>query len=114
MGLTDSKGTSVNFRNTLCIFTSNIGSQEILDLNGATDIESQAIMKERVTKAMKDHFKPEFLNRIDEFVVFNSLSKADLRGIVKLEIKRLQQRLSDRQMKVVLTEASLDFLADVG
>jgi ATP-dependent Clp protease ATP-binding subunit ClpB len=112
--LTDSKGTTVNFRNTICIFTSNIGSQDILDLNGSSEVGDQAIMKQRVFDAMKNHFKPEFLNRIDEQVIFNSLDKNNLRGIVKLETKRLQRRLEDRQIKLVLSEEALDFLAEVG
>lgn len=112
--LTDSKGNTVNFRNCICIFTSNIGSQDILDLEGSSEAEAQATMKARVTAAMKEKFKPEFLNRIDEFVIFNSLSKKDLRGIVKLEIQRLENRLGERQMKLRLSEEALDFLADVG
>lgn len=112
--VTDSKGTQVNFKNTIIIFTSNIGSQDILDLDGSSEIGDQEIMKSRVTKAMKDNFKPEFLNRIDEYVIFNSLSKADLREIVKLEVKRLEKRLADRQMTMDLSEATLDYLADVG
>jgi ATP-dependent Clp protease ATP-binding subunit ClpB len=112
--LTDSKGTTVNFRNTICIFTSNIGSQDILDLNGSSEVNDQIIMKQRVMDAMKNHFKPEFLNRIDEQVIFNSLDKANLRGIVKLETRRLQRRLEDRQIKLVVSEEALDFLADVG
>ena len=112
--LTDSKGTTVNFRNTICIFTSNIGSQDILDLNGSSEIGDQEIMKQRVTNAMRNHFKPEFLNRIDEQVIFNSLTKANLRGIVKLETRRLEGRLEERQIKLELTDEALDFLADVG
>ena len=112
--LTDSKGNTVNFRNTICIFTSNVGSQDILDLNGSSEAEAQAMMRQRVTEAMKQKFKPEFLNRIDEFVIFNSLSKKDLRGIVRLEAKRLEKRLADKQMALHLTEDALDFLADVG
>lgn len=112
--LTDSKGNTVNFRNTICIFTSNIGSKDILDLGGSSEIGDQEIMKERVTQAMRDHFKPEFLNRIDEYVTFNSLSKKDLRGIVKLEVQRLEKRLAERQMKLAVSSAALDFLADVG
>jgi ATP-dependent Clp protease ATP-binding subunit ClpB len=108
--LTDSKGTTVNFRNTICIFTSNIGSQDILDLMG----ENPELMKERVTNAMRDAFKPEFLNRIDESVIFNSLSKKDLRKIVSLETRRLMKRLEDRAMTLELTEAALDYLAEVG
>ena len=112
--LTDSKGNTVNFRNTLCIFTSNIGSQDILDLNGSSEPGDQELMQQRVTSAMKDHFKPEFLNRIDEHVIFNSLDKQHLRMIVKLETKRLKKRLAERQIKLSLSEEALDFLADVG
>jgi ATP-dependent Clp protease ATP-binding subunit ClpB len=112
--LTDSKGNTVNFRNTICIFTSNIGSQDILDLNGSSEIGDQEIMKQRVTQSMKDHFRPEFLNRIDEYVVFNSLSKKNLRNIVKLEAQRLEKRLEERQIKLELSDEALDFLADVG
>jgi len=112
--LTDSKGTAVNFRNTICIFTSNIGSREILDLGQSGDIGDQDLMKERVTTAMKDHFKPEFLNRIDEYVIFNSLSKKDLRGIVEIETRRLGERLSERQMGLSISSSALDYLAEVG
>lgn len=112
--LTDSKGTTVNFRNTICIFTSNIGSSDILDLKRSKDFAEQEMMKERVMNAMKNHFKPEFLNRIDEQVIFNSLSKQDLRQIVKLETKRLEDRLRERRIELTLTDEALDFLSDVG
>jgi ATP-dependent Clp protease ATP-binding subunit ClpB len=112
--LTDSKGTTVNFRNTICIFTSNVGSQDILDLNGASTVEAQAEMRARVTAAMKERFKPEFLNRIDEYVIFNSLSKADLSGIVKIEAKRLQDRLAEKFITLNISDGALGFLADVG
>jgi len=111
--LTDSKGNSVNFRNTICIFTSNIGSQDILDIDADSE-EAKGEMRRRVVAAMKDHFRPEFLNRIDENVVFNSLGKNDLRGIVKLEVKRLQKRLDDKDITLHISESALDFLADVG
>jgi len=112
--LTDSKGNTVNFRNTICIFTSNIGSKDILELDGSSEIGDQELMKQRVTDAMKAHFRPEFLNRIDEHVIFNSLTKDNLRGIVKLETRRLEGRLADRMIKLDLSDAALDFLADVG
>lgn len=112
--VTDSKGTHVNFRNTIVIFTSNVGSQDILDLGGSSDPESQEKMKERVTNAMKDKFKPEFLNRLDEYVIFNSLNKNDLRGIVKLEVERLESRLADRKITMTITDSALDYLADTG
>ena len=112
--LTDSKGNTVNFRNTICIFTSNIGSSDILDLIGSSEEGDQEIMRERVTEAMRNFFKPEFLNRIDEYVIFNSLNKKDLRGIVRIETKRLEKRLEERQIQLSLTEAVLDYLAEVG
>jgi ATP-dependent Clp protease ATP-binding subunit ClpB len=110
--LTDSKGHSVNFRNTICIFTSNIGSQDILDLTGEEG--QQAIMRQRVMDAMKEHFRPEFLNRIDEQVIFNSLTKVNLREIVKIELRRLEKRLTDKDIKLDMTDEALDFLTDVG
>jgi ATP-dependent Clp protease ATP-binding subunit ClpB len=112
--LTDSKGTTVNFRNTICIFTSNIGSSDILDLGGSVEIGDQEIMKSRVNLAMEKHFKPEFLNRIDESIIFNGLSKKDLRKIVKIETKRLEKRLEERQIKLSMSDSTLDYLADVG
>ncbi len=112
--LTDSKGNVVNFSNTVVIFTSNVGSQDILDLDGRTDAEAQETMRERVTNAMREKFRPEFLNRLDEYVIFNSLSKDNLRGIVKLEAKRLESRLADRKITMELKQNALDYLADVG
>eukprot|EP00978_Attheya_sp_CCMP212_P003165 scaffold6570_cov51-Attheya_sp.AAC.4 len=112
--LTDSKGNHVNFKNTIVIFTSNVGSQEILDLNGSSEIGDRELMIERVTNAMKAKFKPEFLNRIDEYVVFNSLSKDNLRGIVKNEVKRLEGRLKDRDITMEISDDALTFIADIG
>jgi len=112
--LTDSKGTVVNFRNCVIIFTSNIGSKDILDLNQSGEADDQQIMQDRVTSAMKDHFKPEFLNRIDESIIFNSLTKKDLRRIVKLEAKRVEERLKERSMKLIISSGALDYLADRG
>jgi len=112
--VTDSKGNTVNFRNTVIIYTSNVGSQDILDLEGSSDPDSQKTMKERVTAAMREKFKPEFLNRIDENVIFNSLSKKDLRGIVRLEVQRLEQRLADRSISLVIKDEALDLLTDLG
>lgn len=112
--VTDSKGTVVNFKNTVIIFTSNVGGQDILDLNGSNDAAAQELMRERVTEAMKAKFRPEFLNRIDEEVIFNSLSKEDLRGIVKIEVSKLEGRLKEKSIAMSLSEAALDFLSDKG
>lgn len=112
--VTDSRGNIVNFKNCVIIFTSNVGSQDILDLGGSSDPADQEIMKDRVRAAMKEKFRPEFLNRIDEEVIFNSLNKENLRGIVKIEVSKLTGRLKERDIKLELTESALDFLADKG
>ncbi|VEU40930.1 unnamed protein product [Pseudo-nitzschia multistriata] len=111
--LTDSKGNSVNFRNTIIVFTSNVGSQDILDLHGDDSMQKE-MMKERVMDAMRDKFKPEFLNRIDEHVIFNRLDKPALREIVKLEIRRLEKRLAEKEITISVSDAALDFLTDIG
>merc|ERR1712078_77242 len=112
--LTDSKGNAVNFRNTLVVFTSNVGSQDILDLDGDGSSTEKEMLKERVSDAMKARFKPEFLNRIDEHVIFNRLDKPALRQIVKLEINRLQNRLNDKEIFISVSDEALDYLTDIG
>jgi ATP-dependent Clp protease ATP-binding subunit ClpB len=112
--LTDSKGNSVNFRNTLIIFTSNVGSQDILDLDGDGSVTEKEMLKERVSQAMKEKFKPEFLNRIDDNIIFNRLDKPALREIVKLEIKRLQKRLAEKEITISVADAALNYLTDIG
>ena len=94
--LTDSKGNTVNFRNTIIIFTSNVGSSSILDL-GANEMDSIRI-KERVMQALKERFRPEFLNRIDEFVTFKSLGMTELVPIVSLELEKVSKRNTVRSI----------------
>jgi ATP-dependent Clp protease ATP-binding subunit ClpB len=110
--VTDAQGHTVDFKNTVIIMTSNIGSQFILDIAGDDDRYEE--MRSRVMDAMRSNFRPEFLNRIDEIIIFHGLQKSELRNIVKLQVLRLEQRLSDRKMSLRLSEAALDFLADVG
>ena len=110
--VTDSQGRTVDFKNTIIIMTSNIGSQYILDLAG--EDEQYDEMKGRVMEALRGNFRPEFLNRVDEMIIFHGLRKSQLREIVKLQVVRLEQRLADRKMAVTLSEAALDFLAEVG
>ncbi|MFN4067518.1 MAG: ATP-dependent chaperone ClpB [Thermosynechococcus sp.] len=110
--VTDSQGRTVDFKNTIIIMTSNIGSQYILDVAG--DDSRYTEMYNRVMEAMRAHFRPEFLNRVDEFIIFHSLRKDQLRQIVQLQVQRLQDRLSDRQITLSLTEKAIDFLAEVG
>ncbi|MEL6764721.1 MAG: AAA family ATPase, partial [Cyanobacteria bacterium J06607_6] len=110
--LTDSQGRTVDFRNCVVIMTSNIGSQYILDLAG--DDEKYDLMRDRVMEAMRGQFRPEFLNRVDELIIFHSLRQEQLREIVKLQINRLEQRLGERKMSLTLSEEALDWVAQVG
>ncbi|MEM9088120.1 MAG: ATP-dependent chaperone ClpB [Cyanobacteria bacterium P01_F01_bin.53] len=110
--ITDSQGRTVDFTNTIIIMTSNIGSQFILDIAG--DDSKYDEMNARVTEALRSNFRPEFLNRIDDIIIFHALMKSQLREIVKIQTKRLERRLADRKMALKLSDAALDFLADVG
>jgi ATP-dependent Clp protease ATP-binding subunit ClpB len=108
--LTDGQGRTVDFKNTLVIMTSNLGSEWILEL-GERDREE---MERRVMQAVSQHFRPEFLNRVDETVVFHSLSREDLRKIVDLQAESLQRMLHDRQIGLRLTEAARDAIVAEG
>jgi ATP-dependent Clp protease ATP-binding subunit ClpB len=110
--VTDSQGRTVDFKNTVIIMTSNIGSQYILDLAG--DDSNYIEMKTRVLDALGRSFRPEFLNRIDDTIIFHSLKKDQLRDIVKIQVSRLEKRLADRKLSLKLAESALDFLANVG
>jgi ATP-dependent Clp protease ATP-binding subunit ClpB len=110
--VTDSQGRTVDFKNTVIIMTSNIGSQYILDLAG--DDSKYDEMKARVLEALGHNFRPEFLNRIDDTIIFHSLQKTQLRSIVKIQVARLEKRLLDRKLSLKLAESALDFLANVG
>jgi ATP-dependent Clp protease ATP-binding subunit ClpB len=110
--VTDSQGRTVDFKNTVIIMTSNIGSQYILDLGG--DDSKYQQMKERVLDALTKNFRPEFLNRIDDTIIFHSLQKNQLRSIVKIQVARLEKRLTDRKLSLKLAESALDFLVNAG
>ncbi len=115
--LTDSKGRKVDFKNTVLIMTSNIGSQFILDYQLKSAIQGDSLypeMKEKVLGALRDHFRPEFLNRIDETVVFHALTAEQLKKIVDIQLAYLNKRLVDRKMVLQSTEAARDFLARTG
>ena len=110
--LTDSQGRTVDFTNTIIIMTSNIGSQYILDVAG--DDTQYEEMRSRVMAAMRDSFRPEFLNRIDEIIIFHALVKEQLRYIVQLQVKGLEQRLDDQKLALKISDAGLDYLAELG
>ncbi|MDX2255343.1 MAG: ATP-dependent chaperone ClpB [Pseudanabaenaceae cyanobacterium bins.39] len=110
--VTDSQGRTVDFKNSIIIMTSNVGSQYILDIAG--DDSKYEEMRERVMESMRASFRPEFLNRIDELVIFHALRREQLRLIVKLQVQRLEKRLSDRRITLKIADAALDFIAEVG
>ncbi|MDB9467916.1 ATP-dependent chaperone ClpB [Dolichospermum circinale] len=110
--VTDAQGRTVDFKNSIIIMTSNIGSQYILDVAG--DDTRYDEMRNRVMEAMRNSFRPEFLNRLDELIIFHSLQKSELRHIVQLQVDRLKQRLTDRKISLKLSSSALDFLAEVG
>jgi ATP-dependent Clp protease ATP-binding subunit ClpB len=105
--LTDGHGRTVDFKNTVVIMTSNIGGHHIMELG----IEAA---EDRVMEAMRRHFRPEFLNRVDEIVVFHSLSRDDLAQIVDIQLERLEDLLAERKLALSLTNAARSFLADRG
>lgn len=110
--VTDAQGRTVDFKNTVIIMTSNIGSQYILDVVG--DNSQYQEMSSRVMELLRSSFRPEFLNRIDEIIIFHALEKSELREIVKIQVQRLEKRLIDKHMTLKFADAALDFLVEVG
>jgi ATP-dependent Clp protease ATP-binding subunit ClpB len=110
--VTDGQGRTVDFTNTVLILTSNIGSQSILDLAG--DPAQHSEMEARVNDALRGHFRPEFLNRLDETIIFHSLKQEELRQIVELQVQHLAKRLEDKKLGLQLNADALDWLASVG
>jgi ATP-dependent Clp protease ATP-binding subunit ClpB len=108
--LTDGHGRTVDFKNTVVIMTSNIGSQWIMDL-GEKDYEE---MRRRVMDAVRAHFKPEFLNRIDELVIFHSLGLEQIKAIVEIQVRKLEKRLLERRIQLKMTDKAKEWLAKEG
>ena len=110
--VTDGQGRTVDFTNAVLILTSNIGSQSILDLGG--DDNQHQEMESRVNEALRSHCRPEFLNRIDDTIIFHSLRRDELRQIISLQVERLRQRLSERKLDLNISEEATDWLANAG
>ena len=108
--MTDGKGRTVDFKNTVLIMTSNVGSQWINELKGKDDRE----METRVMDALRNTFRPEFLNRIDETIIFNSLGKEEIKKIVDIQVNILKRRLEGSKITLELTDRAKEYLADVG
>ena len=112
--LTDGQGRVVDFKNTIVIMTSNIGSHRILEYRGAFEGEAYERMKGAVLEEMRHHFRPEFLNRVDEIIVFHALSEEHLKQIVEIQLDRLRQRLAERHIGLELTDAARTHLVRMG
>jgi ATP-dependent Clp protease ATP-binding subunit ClpB len=113
--LTDGQGRTVDFRNTVIIMTSNLGSHAIQELAGEGQGEKQyAKMKAAVMESVQQHFRPEFINRVDDIVVFHPLGKAQLRSIVDIQLGYLRKRLADRDIGLELDDAARDQLGEAG
>jgi ATP-dependent Clp protease ATP-binding subunit ClpB len=112
--LTDGHGRTVDFKNSVVIMTSNVGSQLILGYRGGDQPEAYERMKAEVLDALRQHFRPEFLNRVDEVVVFHSLTREQLKQIVTIQLARLRARLAERKIEIELTEPALQHFADTG
>ena len=110
--ITDSQGHLVDFSNTIVIMTSNIGSDHILDVAG--DDSRYDEMRDRVLKALRSHFRPEFLNRVDDLILFHALLQEQLRAIVSIQIQRIEKRLADQKLSLSLSKAAIDHIAQVG
>ncbi len=110
--VTDSQGRSVDFCNTVIVMTSNIGSQYILDVSG--DDEKYDEMRSRVLQALRSHFRPEFLNRVDDIILFHPLTLKELRKIVSIQMRRIHRLLADQKLSIELTNAAEQYIADVG
>jgi ATP-dependent Clp protease ATP-binding subunit ClpB len=112
--LTDGHGRTVDFKNTIVIMTSNIGSHRILEYRGAFEGRDYDHMKEAVLDEMRRHFRPEFLNRVDEIIVFHALSEEHLKEIVEIQLAQLRARLAERHIRIELTDAARTHLVQVG
>jgi ATP-dependent Clp protease ATP-binding subunit ClpB len=108
--MTDGQGRTVDFKNTVIIMTSNLGSHYIQELAGRDPKE----MERQVTAALRDAFKPEFLNRVDEIIIFNSLGREEIKSIVEIQLKRLRANLANRKLALEITDRAKAFLADKG
>ena len=108
--LTDGQGRTVDFKNTIIIMTSNLGSQVIQELGGGDDEK----MRQMVMEAVRAHFRPEFLNRVDEILIFHTLSLAQIKQIVEIQLRRLQRRLAERKLGLNVTDKAKEFLAKEG
>ena len=112
--LTDGQGRTVDFKNAILIMTSNVGSRQILEFRGGFEGEEYGRMKSTVLDELRRHFRPEFLNRIDETIVFHSLEETHLKQIVRIQLDHLRRRLTERNLEIEVTDEAVDHLVRAG
>jgi ATP-dependent Clp protease ATP-binding subunit ClpB len=112
--LTDGKGRTVDFKNTLVIMTSNLGSQFIAERASTGDTRLDAVTERLVTDALRAHFRPEFLNRLDDIIFFHALDRDHMKQIIDIQLRSLARRLEDRKIHIELSESAKDMLVDEG
>ncbi|MBN9430449.1 MAG: ATP-dependent chaperone ClpB [Burkholderiales bacterium] len=112
--LTDGQGRTVDFRNTVVVMTSNLGAHEIQRLSADEQLNDPELIKEAVMGEVRKHFRPEFINRIDEIVVFQALDARNIASIAKIQLAALEKRLADREMMLAVTDAALEEIAKAG
>ncbi|NER46258.1 MAG: ATP-dependent chaperone ClpB [Symploca sp. SIO1A3] len=110
--ITDSQGRTIDFRNTIIVMTSNIGSEHILSVAG--DDTQYDKMQKLVTNALRSHFRPEFLNRVDDIMIFHTLTRKELREIVVIQLKRVERLLAEQKISLEMSAKAQDYLADIG
>ncbi|BAY36983.1 endopeptidase Clp ATP-binding chain [Nostoc sp. NIES-2111] len=110
--ITDSQGRTVDFRNTVIVMTSNIGSEHILDVSG--DDSQYETMRNRVMDALRSHFRPEFLNRVDDTILFHTLSRDEMRHIIRIQLKRVESLLREQKISFEISQSACDFLVEKG
>jgi ATP-dependent Clp protease ATP-binding subunit ClpB len=109
--LTDGQGRTVDFRNTIIIMTSNLGSEYLVSLGEDQDVD---VVRNQVMNVVRSHFRPEFLNRIDEIILFHRLKRENMGAIVDIQMDRLRKLLTDRKIELVVSDAARNWLADKG
>ncbi len=112
--LTDGQGRTVDFRNTVIVMTSNLGSHQIQELAGDDSPEAYVQMKASVMGVVQSHFRPEFINRLDDIVVFHPLDKAQIKSIARIQLRGLEKRLGERGIRIELSEKAYELLGNVG
>jgi ATP-dependent Clp protease ATP-binding subunit ClpB len=110
--ITDSQGRTVDFCNTIIVMTSNVGSEHILNVAG--DDSDYETMYKQVTQSLRKHFRPEFLNRIDDTIIFHSLKRSEMSDIVRIQLQRIKKLLAEQKIGIELTDAAIDRVVEAG